>query len=187
MSPSDSFFETPRLRVRAFREADLEAFVAYRADPDVERYQSWSDYTLERGRALIDSMEGLEPGAPGQWYQFALENHADATLVGDLALKVDEDEPREAEVGFSLGARGTSSRTSSSRAPGAASSCSRCSPGSGAHEGETARPDRAAPGRHADGEVGAGIRLAICFWTKRIAVRGASLIARLITQESAPT
>jgi RimJ/RimL family protein N-acetyltransferase len=102
MCPSESFFETPRLRARAFRQADLEAFVAYRADPDVERYQSWSDYTLEDGQALIDSMRGLEPGVPGRWFQFALEDRADATLVGDLALKVDENEPREAEVGFSL-------------------------------------------------------------------------------------
>jgi RimJ/RimL family protein N-acetyltransferase len=97
-----AFFETPRLLVRPFAHADLEAFVAYRADPDVERYQTWSDYTLERGRALIESMQGLRPGVPGQWYQFALETRAGGTLVGDLALKVSESEPREAEVGFSL-------------------------------------------------------------------------------------
>jgi RimJ/RimL family protein N-acetyltransferase len=97
-----AFFETPRLRVRPFAPADLEAFVAYRAHPDVERYQSWSSYTLERGRALIESMQRLRPGVPGQWYQFALEERAGGTLVGDLACKVNESEPREAEVGFSL-------------------------------------------------------------------------------------
>lgn len=101
MSPT-AFFETPRLCVRPFDQADLEAFVAYRAHRDVERYQSWADYTLEQGRALIESMQGLDVGVPGQWYQFALENRADGTLVGDLALCVRESEPREAEVGFSL-------------------------------------------------------------------------------------
>ena len=102
MSRPACFFETPRLHVRPFAHADLEAFVAYRADPDVARYQSWSSYTLEDGRALIEAMQGVEPGAPGQWYQFALEERAGGTLVGDLALKVDASEPREAEVGFSL-------------------------------------------------------------------------------------
>ena len=76
--------------------------MAYRADPDVARYQSWSDYTAEGGRALIASMQGLRPGVPGEWYQLALEERTAAALVGDLALKVDEDEPREAELGFTL-------------------------------------------------------------------------------------
>ena len=102
MSVPDSIFETPRLRVRPFRDADVEAFVAYRADPEVERYQSWSDFTLAEGRALVESMQGLRPGVPGQWYQLALEERAGATLVGDLALKVNASEPREAEVGFTL-------------------------------------------------------------------------------------
>lgn len=80
----------------------METFVAYRADPDVARYQSWTDFTLERGRAFIEALQEAEPGVPGEWYQFALEDRSDGTLVGDLALKVDEDEPREAEVGFTL-------------------------------------------------------------------------------------
>jgi RimJ/RimL family protein N-acetyltransferase len=96
------FFETPRLLVRPFALADLEAFVAYRAHPDVERYQSWSDYTIERGRELIESMQQLRPGTPGRWYQFALEDRETGVLVGDVAFVVKEEEPREGEVGFSL-------------------------------------------------------------------------------------
>lgn len=99
---SAPFFETSRLLVRPFTLADLEAFVAYRVDPDVARYQSWSDYTLERGRGLIESMQELKPGVPGQWYQLAVEERGSGTLVGDLALKVNECEPREAELGFTL-------------------------------------------------------------------------------------
>ncbi|MET0998043.1 MAG: GNAT family protein [Marmoricola sp.] len=97
-----AFFETARLCVRPFVPADLEAFVAYRADPDVARYQSWSDYTLEQGRSLIESMAGSSPGTPGEWYQLALEERTDGTLVGDLALHVNQSEPREAEIGFTL-------------------------------------------------------------------------------------
>ncbi len=100
--PVGAFFETPRLRARPFREADLEVFVAYRRHPEVERYQGWSNYTTAEGRALIASMQGIRPGAPGQWYQFALEERSSVALVGDLALKVSESDPREAEVGFTL-------------------------------------------------------------------------------------
>jgi RimJ/RimL family protein N-acetyltransferase len=96
------FFETERLRVRRFTDADVDAFVSYRADPDVARYQSWSDYTLEQGRALVESMREAEPGKPGDWFQLAVEARASGTLVGDLALHVDGDEPRQAEVGFTL-------------------------------------------------------------------------------------
>lgn len=100
--PSDSFFETPRLRARPFTDDDLEAFVAYRQHPKAERYQSWSRYTLEQGRSLIASMQELRLGVPGEWYQIALEERSGETLVGDLALRVDAREPREAEVGFTL-------------------------------------------------------------------------------------
>jgi RimJ/RimL family protein N-acetyltransferase len=99
---STPFFETSRLYTRPFRSSDVPAFVAYRADPDVARYQSWSDYTVDLGTALVAEMEHAQPGVPGEWYQFALEDRATGTLVGDLALKVDEHEPREAEVGFTL-------------------------------------------------------------------------------------
>jgi len=102
---SDVFFETARLVVRAMTATDVDTFVAYRADPDVARYQSWEDYTLERGRALVESMHGLRPGVPGEWYQLALEDKDSGELVGDLAACLDADEPRVMEVGFTLDPR----------------------------------------------------------------------------------
>ena len=95
-------FETARLRARPFTKNDVEAFVAYRQDPEVARYQTWSEYTIDQGRELVASMEQLRPGIPGEWYQIALQEQDIAGLVGDLALKVDASEPREAEIGFTL-------------------------------------------------------------------------------------
>lgn len=97
-----TYFETHRLLARSFTAPDVDAFVAYRADPDVARYQSWSDFTLQRGQAFVEALRGAAPGVPGEWFQFALEEQASGALVGDLALKVDADEPRQAEVGFTL-------------------------------------------------------------------------------------
>jgi RimJ/RimL family protein N-acetyltransferase len=81
---------------------DLDAFVAYRSDAEVARYQSWQDYTRAEGTALISSMRYLDFGQPGEWYQLALEAKDGTGLVGDLASKVDASEPREMEVGFTL-------------------------------------------------------------------------------------
>jgi RimJ/RimL family protein N-acetyltransferase len=101
----DFFFETERLRVRPMRLSDVDTFAAYRADPDVARYQSWEDFTLEQGRELVESMQDQRPGTPGEWYQFALEDKTSGDLVGDLAACVDADEPRVMEVGFTLDPR----------------------------------------------------------------------------------
>ena len=95
------YFTTERLTVRAMVPADVEAFVAYRSDPGVARYQSWEDYTLEQGRFLVEEMQSLRPGIPGEWYQLAVTD-ADGALVGDLATHVDADEHRQLEVGFTL-------------------------------------------------------------------------------------
>lgn len=96
------FFHTPRLYARAFTPDDVETFVAYRQDPDVARYQSWTDYTLEQGRTLVAANQELRLGVPGRWYQIALQERSGDHLIGDLALKIDAEEPREAEIGFTL-------------------------------------------------------------------------------------
>lgn len=101
-APATTFFESERLRARSFVPADVAVFVAYRADPDVARYQSWTDFTTERGEEFVAAMQDAVPGVPGEWFQFALEERADHTLVGDLAMQLDADEPRQAEIGFTL-------------------------------------------------------------------------------------
>ncbi len=102
MDHGQPIFETPRLRGRPMHHGDVQAFVAYRADPDVARFQSWSDYTLDAGRELVDSMAGLSLGTPGEWYQIGLEERTGGRLVGDLAAKLSASEPQEMEVGFTL-------------------------------------------------------------------------------------
>ena len=102
MNNGEPIFETARLVARPMAHGDVQAFVAYRSDPEVARFQSWTDYSLDEGSALIASMEALSLGAPGHWYQLALEERSGGTLVGDLAAKVSASEPWEMEVGFTL-------------------------------------------------------------------------------------
>ncbi len=93
--------QTPRLFLRRFADADLEAFVAYRSLPEVARYQSWDAFSMLEGRALIATMRDLEPGLPGQWFQFALQDRASGELVGDCAFRADAN-GSQAEIGFTL-------------------------------------------------------------------------------------
>jgi RimJ/RimL family protein N-acetyltransferase len=95
--------ETPRLILRPFQESDLEAFAAYRSDPQVARYQGWeAPYTLEQAAAFIREMQSTRPGAPGAWYQIAIERKSTPGLIGDCAFHILANEPRQAEIGFSL-------------------------------------------------------------------------------------
>lgn len=96
------YFRTNRLDARRFTHADVPAFRAYRADPVVARYQSWSDYDEHRGATLVESMATIEISTPGEWFQLALEDPYRGVLVGDLACKVNAAEHREIEIGFTL-------------------------------------------------------------------------------------
>lgn len=95
--------ETPRLILRPFQDDDLDAFVAYRSDPEVARYQSWeAPFPRAQGEAFIAEMQAAQPGAPGLWYQLAIERRAQLGLIGDCVFHRFAHEPRQAEIGFSL-------------------------------------------------------------------------------------
>lgn len=93
---------TPRLILRRFQASDLDSFVAYRADPDVARFQSWENFVRADGVAFIEEMSRQNPDTPGEWFQFAIELKSDATMIGDCALHVYADRPNTAEIGFTL-------------------------------------------------------------------------------------
>lgn len=94
---------TARLELRRFRVDDLEAFVAYRSDPEVARYQSWlAPYPVQEGRDLIEQLQRSNPDTPGEWFQFAVTPRGGGPLIGDCAALVLPEEPRHAEVGFTF-------------------------------------------------------------------------------------
>ena len=74
---------TERLRLRPFEAADLEAFVAYRSDPEVARYQSWSPtYSMAHAEVFLSSQRGLAFGEPGEWLQLAIFDRATGRSMG---------------------------------------------------------------------------------------------------------
>jgi RimJ/RimL family protein N-acetyltransferase len=92
-----------RLELRRFSVDDLDAFVAYRNEPEVARYQSWlAPYPLEDGRDLIEQLQRYEPDTAGEWFQFAVSPRGGGPLLGDCAMLVLPEEPRHAEIGFTF-------------------------------------------------------------------------------------
>ena len=107
--------ESERLILRRFKDSDLAPFMAYRNDPEVARYQSWDSCDEREARAFIREMQSAQSGVPGEWFGFAIESKDTQDLIGDCALRVDEDEPYRAEIGFTL-ARGYQGRGFASEA-----------------------------------------------------------------------
>lgn len=94
---------TERLVLRPMVADDAPALAAYRSDPVQARYQSWeTPYPVERAEALIAGMRDVRFGQPGAWLQVAIETGG--RLIGDVAVRVDGDDPRLAQVGFTLAA-----------------------------------------------------------------------------------
>ena len=94
---------TARLRLRPFQESDLVEFSAYRSDPAVARFQGWSaPFSRDQARAFLEEMQRTRPGSPGAWFQLAIERQAQPGIIGDCGFQVLEDEPRQAQIGFTL-------------------------------------------------------------------------------------
>jgi len=94
---------TERLRLRPFQVDDLEAFVAYRSDPEVARYQSWdASYSMTDAQSFLTSQDRLELGQPGEWLQLAIVDRRTGSLCGDCGVRVEIDPPATAEIGVTL-------------------------------------------------------------------------------------
>ena len=77
---------TPRLMLRRFTTADMDAFVAYRADPEVARYQGWeAGFSRAQGEEFLEWVKSVDPDTPGEWFQFAIERRDAPGLIGDCA------------------------------------------------------------------------------------------------------
>ena len=94
---------TERLVLRPLQMEHVPAFAAYRAHPDVARYQSWDPtYAAADAERLVAAQEGVELGDPGPWLQVAAVDRASGELCGDCAVRVATDQPQTAEVGVTF-------------------------------------------------------------------------------------
>ncbi len=92
----------PDLLVAPLGDADLAAFVAYRRDPQVARFQGWdADYSADDAARLLAAQAGWEFPPTGEWMQFGIADAAGA-LLGDVAIHALADQPDTLEVGVTI-------------------------------------------------------------------------------------
>jgi RimJ/RimL family protein N-acetyltransferase len=92
----------PRLVLRRFREEDAGAFLGYRNDPEVIRYQNWTGCTAAEAAEFIRRQQVQEAGVPGEWLQIAIALKATNELIGDCGVRVQAADARQATIGVSL-------------------------------------------------------------------------------------
>lgn len=105
VAPDTAFNEllSERLVLRRFRPGDSAAFAAYRTDPAVARFQGWdAPYSLEQAEQFVRELQAADPDTPGKWFQFAVASRLDGGLLGDCGTGVRLDDPRQAEIGFTI-------------------------------------------------------------------------------------
>jgi RimJ/RimL family protein N-acetyltransferase len=94
---------TERLVLRPFRAEHLSAFVAYRSDPAVARFQSWdATYSMADAERFLASQHDVSLGIAGEWVQLAAVDRRSGTLCGDCAVRVLTAQPATAEVGVTF-------------------------------------------------------------------------------------
>jgi RimJ/RimL family protein N-acetyltransferase/predicted enzyme related to lactoylglutathione lyase len=104
--------------LRRLAASDLQAFQAYRLDPEAGRYQGWSPMTDAEAGAFLLEMSTVDLFRPGLWSQIGIAESGGAALIGDIGLFLAGD-GRHAEIGFTLG-RAAQGRGLGSRAVRAA-------------------------------------------------------------------
>jgi [ribosomal protein S5]-alanine N-acetyltransferase len=95
-------FLTPRLKIRNLRESDLEAFHAYRSNPDITKYQGFNTFNLEQAKSFIAEYKNKLHIYPGEWIQYGIENISSQQLVGDCAIYLHQSDSRIAETGITI-------------------------------------------------------------------------------------
>jgi RimJ/RimL family protein N-acetyltransferase len=104
ITPDHAFegLETPRLTLRRSHAGDAASIAAYRSDPEVHRYQGWERTDSDGVREEIEAMAARAPGDGGGWVQFSVEARDTGSLVGDVGLSPDDDEPGVIKIGYTM-------------------------------------------------------------------------------------
>lgn len=88
-------------RIRRLRPGDLEEFQAYRAIPELGRYQGWSSMPEDESLKFLVEMRDAPLFSRGRWVQLGIADLESDLLVGDIGLHVSDD-GMTGEIGFTL-------------------------------------------------------------------------------------
>ncbi len=94
-------WEADGLRLRTLRPTDLDAFLVWRSDPEVARYQGWMPMDATTALAFLQSQAWASPQPAGTWRQIGVTDAANDRLLGDVGIWLFPD-ARAAELGISV-------------------------------------------------------------------------------------
>lgn len=93
----------PPVRLRPLAVAEAPVVVAYRRDPRVARYQAWGVVDPGEIERDLTAMATRTPcDLPGPWFQLAITLADSDTVVGDIGVRLRQDELDTAEVGYTV-------------------------------------------------------------------------------------
>ena len=90
-----------RLQIRNLKNSDLSDFYFYRSNPDVTKYQGFDVFTMEQSKEFIQG-QLKKFGKAGEWVQYGIENKKTGRLIGDCAIKLDQNDIRITEIGITI-------------------------------------------------------------------------------------
>jgi RimJ/RimL family protein N-acetyltransferase len=94
-------FTTKRLVIRRLLTEDAETMSSYRSLPEVSRFQSWEQYSIQKASELISEMKASDPSVVGKWFQFGISLKTTGELIGDIGF-LNTDEHQKSWIGFTL-------------------------------------------------------------------------------------
>jgi RimJ/RimL family protein N-acetyltransferase len=92
---------TARLSIRRLNASDANTLSRYRSIPEVARFQSWTEYSVQQAQELILQIDKSSPDVKGEWFQFGIELNATGELIGDIGF-LNTDELGKSWLGFTL-------------------------------------------------------------------------------------
>eukprot|EP01038_Epipyxis_sp_PR26KG_P008369 gene8369-11324_t len=78
--------ESQRINIRKMILSDIQTFYEYRSNPDVARYQSWNNFTIEDSVAFVHNQVSKIPNISGDWIQLSIEMSDTQEHIGDCAF-----------------------------------------------------------------------------------------------------
>ena len=100
--PKPVLLTTERLVIREFSGADLGAFLALAADPEVVRYLTFGAVTEAEAAALLDSALAAQRAEPRMSYALAVIERSTGGLIGSAGLELSVDPPSSAETYYAI-------------------------------------------------------------------------------------
>ena len=93
---------TERLALRSLEASDADTVHAYRADPEVARYQGWPFSSIDAVRAFLARQHGTDLFALNDWFQIGITLRGTDEVVGDFGLRARDNDRRQVELGITL-------------------------------------------------------------------------------------